>query len=119
MPVHYPQCAGKPYRPSNGTEGDIFREEFCDRCVKEDYENDVHCPILTAALWHSIGEADYPVEWIYDHTGRPTCKAFDDGFGSGQEPKYYRCPDTLDMFETEGKCNTPATTATAKDGSRE
>lgn len=98
MPVHYPDQAGKPYRPSNGTEGEMFQERFCYRCVKDDIENENFCPILTAALWNSIGDTDYPVEWIYDHAGHPTCKAFDDG--SGHAPSY-RCPSTPDMFESD------------------
>lgn len=93
MPVHYPQCAGKPYRPSNGTEGMIFEESFCDRCVKDDDEDNL-CAIHTNALLFDIGDDDYPKEWVFDKDGRPTCTAFDDGCPP-------RCSETLDLFKSE------------------
>jgi hypothetical protein len=71
MPVHYPQYAGKPYRPSNGTEGMIFEERFCDHCTKG-----FDCQIFINAFLFDIGDADYPEEWIYDQDGRPTCTAW-------------------------------------------
>ena len=27
--------AGKPYRPSNGTEGSMFQDRFCSQCTKD------------------------------------------------------------------------------------
>jgi hypothetical protein len=35
---------------SNGTEGDIYREQWCDRCVR-DAKND--CPVWNAHLVHA------------------------------------------------------------------
>lgn len=96
MPVCYPQCAGKPYRQSNGTEGELFREQFCYRCRYEQDEDDP-CPILTASFAFSVGDAGYPSEWVYDRHGHPICKAFHDVLSS--EPDIpARCPDTIDMF---------------------
>lgn len=73
MLIHIPAAAGKPYRPSNGTEGEIFMEQFCYRC-KHDSEWREHaknpCPILCESL---CGQAD---GWVYDSTGRPMCTAF-------------------------------------------
>jgi hypothetical protein len=71
----------KLYRPSNGTEGEIFEAEWCENCVyelpvreREDFENG--CQILTNALWNGIGDKDYPKEWIYGDDGVPKCTAF-------------------------------------------
>ena len=76
MPVHYPDLAGKPYRPSNGTEGMIFEERFCDHCAKSECGSG--CWIYSAALVFDIDHSDYPKEWRYDQDGRPTCAAFCD-----------------------------------------
>ena len=31
----YARSAGKPYRPSNGTEGEIFEATWCDHCQRD------------------------------------------------------------------------------------
>lgn len=99
MPVCYPQCAGEPYRPSNGTEGEMFMEQFCYRCRYDQDENDP-CDILTRSLWLGLADADYPTEWVYDREGRPTCTAFHDVLS--EEPlAVARCPMTMDLFEKE------------------
>jgi hypothetical protein len=72
MPYEIPDCAGEPYRPSNGSEGDAFIGQFCRHCVR--YEEP--CPILGATLFNDIGEPGYPKEWTHDDKGRPTCTAF-------------------------------------------
>jgi hypothetical protein len=74
--VHYPELAGKTYRPSNGTEGMIFEETFCHHCMAYDFG--AECPIYMAALVYDSGNDEYPKEWIYDQDGRPTCTAFCD-----------------------------------------
>lgn len=97
MPVHYPQCANKPYRPSNGTEGEMFCEQFCYLCRYDQYEDDP-CDILTRSLICSVGDADYPEEWLYDRNGRPTCTAFHDVM-SAEPAAGDRCPLTMDLFK--------------------
>lgn len=81
MPYEIPACAGKPYRPSNGSEGDMFRHAFCDRCIHErDYDPESGaggCEILGRSLFHDIGDPEYPGEWTHDDKGRPTCTAFE------------------------------------------
>jgi len=74
MPVHYPDLAGQSYRPSNGTEGVLFEERFCDHCTRMSAE----CDIYSDALLYDLGHRHYPKEWIYDKDGRPTCTAFCD-----------------------------------------
>ena len=69
----------KPYKPSNGTEGIIFQEQFCDRCLHNqdiDDECGVGCPILIATFFASIGAPSYPNQWVEDDNGsNPRCLA--------------------------------------------
>lgn len=67
--------AGKPFRPSNGTGGDIFRSYWCDECEKDRYESKP-CGIFTRSLIFSVDEKQYPKEWNYDDDGNPQCTAF-------------------------------------------
>jgi hypothetical protein len=67
--------AGKPFRPSNGTGGDIFRAHWCDECEKDRYESKP-CRIFTRTLIFGIGDKEYPKEWTYDDDGAPQCTAF-------------------------------------------
>lgn len=62
----------KPYRPSNGTEGEIFHECFCYQCaLYGDPDSDMMpCQIQGLAL--SGGQ---PEQWIEDENG-PRCTAF-------------------------------------------
>jgi len=81
MPVRYPNNAGKPYRPSNGTEGDMFYDQFCLYCKHDNFDHDTcsgGCPILLRTMAHDIGEPEYPSEWKFDSEGRPTCTAFEE-----------------------------------------
>ena len=96
MPVHYPHLADEPYRPANGTEGEMFHERFCYRC-RRGQDEDNPCPILGATLVFSVVDAGYPKEWKYDNDGRPTCTAFHD-VQSKEPAAGTRCPETLDMF---------------------
>ena len=59
--------AGAPYRPSNGTEGMIFMEAFCDRCA---VNHDGDCEILAASFMGQVPE------WLHDEHGLPCCTAF-------------------------------------------
>lgn len=89
---------GRPYRPSNGTEGDIFREVWCGGCEREAaHRSDADqpgCPILLYAYAHDLGDDDYPAEWVYSDSGYPTCTAF---VPEGEQIPY-RCPHTMDLF---------------------
>ena len=55
----------KYYIPSNGTEGEIFMDEYCYNCYK--YSK---CTILTGSM---IGKQ--PKQWIYKDD-KPTCTSF-------------------------------------------
>lgn len=72
----------KKYRPSNGTEGELFQEAFCNRCTKdkavrenEDFENG--CKILAKTMSLDTDDKDFPTEWTYDKDGNPICTAFE------------------------------------------
>ncbi len=69
--------AGKPFRPSNGTEGEVFEKYFCHKCSKEDEELEIWCDIHNRALFHDRKESQYPKEWIFDSEGWPICTAFE------------------------------------------
>ena len=75
MPIHLPQCAGESYRPSNGTEGEMFMAEFCERCMHEG-DDEKCCDILMRSMCYSKDDPEYPEEWRFDATGNPTCTAF-------------------------------------------
>lgn len=71
----------EPYRPSNGSiEGAAFMARWCDRCEREaGYRRDPNkhdaCRILVNTMAYSIGDPEYPREWVRDENG-PRCTAF-------------------------------------------
>lgn len=79
----FPQT--RPYRPSNGTDGEIFESRFCDRCKREAKyrrtgDGADGCTIATMAAGFGIGDLEYPKEWVIsigDATGMTArCTAF-------------------------------------------
>lgn len=73
---------GNPYRPSNGTEGFCFMEDFCWRCkrdakYRETDNGEDGCPILADTFVYETDDPKYPKEWIYNERGFPCCTAFD------------------------------------------
>lgn len=67
----------KLYRPSNGTEGDYFMAEFCERCYHDSMGDtpEGSCPILAASFAYEINDDKYPNQWRYED-GKPTCISF-------------------------------------------
>lgn len=64
-----------PWRPSNGTGGDIFYEDWCAKCHRE--QGARQCKIFTKTLIFREDEPGYPKEWVSDDDGRnPRCTAF-------------------------------------------
>ncbi|MFZ5566707.1 MAG: hypothetical protein ACOY95_06865 [Pseudomonadota bacterium] len=96
----YVEQAGKRYEPSNGTEGEIFMDEWCrtcqrDRAMREgldidDCDDNELCTIVAASF---RGEAE---EWVYGMDGQPMCKAY---VPAGDQIPTPRCEHTADMFE--------------------
>lgn len=74
MPYRIKECAGEPYRPSNGTEGEIFMSQYCERCTKEAGKRE--CGLIVRSLSFDVDDPEYPKEWTHDSEGRPTCTAF-------------------------------------------
>lgn len=64
--------AGTPWRPSNGTEGEMFTALVCCRC-ETDFDG---CQINLAAMCFLVTEPEYPTEWQIGADGQPCCTAF-------------------------------------------
>ena len=67
--------AGKPYRPSNGTEGEVFFDKYCGSCKKNSVPEG--CKIQLRTMAFDVDEPEYPREWIYDKDGYAVCTAFE------------------------------------------
>lgn len=68
----------KPYQPSNGTEGMWFTDKYCMNCIHEnpDPDKEPKCSILSNSMAFSIGDPEYPKEWVFDENNCPKCLAF-------------------------------------------
>lgn len=90
--------AGQKWRPSNGTEGEIFSERWCAGCRRDAAfradEGD-SCPIICNAMAFDTGHPDYPAAWQYGPDGQPICAEFDD---LSRDAAAERCPATTDLF---------------------
>jgi hypothetical protein len=62
----------KPYRPANGTEGEIFMSKFCEKC---EYDRNEDCEIILLSMCNYTTDPDYPKYWIYKN-GKPICTKF-------------------------------------------
>jgi hypothetical protein len=70
----------KKYKPSNGTEGELFINRHCANCVHENSfrkeDGKKFCGILSATLTHEVNDKKYPTEWQYIDD-KPTCTKFE------------------------------------------
>jgi hypothetical protein len=80
-----PIAVWEPYRPSNGTEGEMFMERWCFNCARDAaYRNNKPehgCQILARTFVFDISDAEYPKEWIRaandtEWPGTARCMAF-------------------------------------------
>lgn len=81
---------GKPYRPSNGSEGMWFIAEYCEQCIHERFmhtqdHSDKKCDILNRSMLCDLNDDDYPEEWIYQD-GKPICTAHQHWDWGGDDP---------------------------------
>lgn len=97
-----------PYRPSNGTEGAMFFEQWCSRCAKDlpmstgkDYDSCAPgetCSLIANSMAYKVTDPEYPKEWRRraDATEYPgaECTAF---LPEG-EPIPQRCTPTKELF---------------------
>lgn len=91
------------FRPSNGTAGDAFEVDYCNRCQKMDRKTgdplvDLGCKIHALVMAFDVNDLRYPYEWIYGIDGKPTCTAFLDVNDKAPGPTKPRCNKTPDMF---------------------
>ena len=59
----------KKYKPSNGTEGLMFQDAYCDRCIfdahyQDTQESGTGCYLLRNSFVYEIDDSRYPTEWI-------------------------------------------------------
>lgn len=84
----------RPFRPSNGTCGDVFMSAFCHRCWRMAEDGRKPCEILGRVLFST----DPVPEWVQDDDGdNARCMAFQDV--DKPEPSA-RCEKTQDMFSS-------------------
>ena len=82
---------------ANGTMGEIYKAEYCDRCVHQK-PDDGGCAVWLAQMLHNYGEARRPDSIL--HLLIPRSKS---GGGNERCRMFYaadpgRCEDTPDMF---------------------
>ena len=65
------KSTGKPYRPSNGTEGEIFEGQWCSQC-----HHQKRCGIFVYAMAFEVDHPNYPHELRIDERGQPECTNF-------------------------------------------
>lgn len=77
--------AWEPYRPGNGTEGEMFQEQWCNRCARDaafrNGKPEHGCRILAATMAFEVDDPEYPREWIREANdsewpGTARCTAF-------------------------------------------
>lgn len=84
--------AGEKYRPSNGTEGEMFMERWCYDCKKDENHD---CPILGSTFFLDVEDPGYPTEWQYGPDGQPKCTAF---VRIGTEEQIKPLPGQMELF---------------------
>jgi len=100
--------AGQKYRPSNGTEGEIFMGAWCCKCARDkamlegepfdECDDDELCPIIANTFAFNVDDPEYPKEWTYGADGQPCCTAY---VYPGEQIPRPRCELTIDMFEVK------------------
>lgn len=78
----------KPYRPSNGFEGEIFYHNWCAKCTMDDPPNHKMCPIYGASLIYKTTDSEYPPQWVETEDG-PECTAFCDNHPPTEADRQY------------------------------
>ncbi len=66
--------AGEKWRPSNGTEGEIFYDSWCANCIRETRRG---CPIQLDTMLYDVIDEQYPGAWRYGTNGQPECSSFE------------------------------------------
>ncbi len=85
----------KRYRPSNGTEGEIFIDNYCMQCINCDPDpcGEKQCEIMLRTLLFDLNDPEYPEEWIVNDEGFPVCTAWQKwDWGKDDDPDKPRTP---------------------------
>jgi hypothetical protein len=96
------QIAGKPFMPHNGTEGELFMEQYCFKCAHDPFSksDDFDAPSC-GLIMQSLGDQQ-PEEWRYDDEGYPICYKFrHESLGDLPEP----IPGQLSIEDALGREN--------------
>ena len=95
----------RKYRPSNGSEGVSFCEDFCDQCkfcgwTLDGEPKEPNCDILIRSLTFGIDEPEYPEELTYTDGKGPNCSKFQkwDWTKGDPEPEEIINPNQLSLF---------------------
>lgn len=97
--------AGEKYRPSNGTEGELFMSSWCCHCQRDkamrdglpddECDDSELCSIIADTLAYKVEDPEYPTAWQYAKDGQPCCTQFIEAGNPIPEP---RCTHTRDLF---------------------
>jgi hypothetical protein len=92
MKIH----TGEKFRPSNGTEGDLFMFAHCWQCAHEN-----NCEIIGKTMLYAVEDEEYPAQWQYGDDGQPTCTEFESAVIKkiNGECGVSRFLDTLSQYE--------------------
>lgn len=72
------------YRPSNGSEGEDFMCRWCERCAKDNLNEDTGeggCEIIAYTMALDQDDEDYPRAWRFGPDGQPMCVEFEERLG--------------------------------------
>lgn len=93
-----------PYRPSNGTEGELFFAAWCCNCQRDkamregvdfdECDDNEKCSIIGDTMAYDVDDPKYPKEWIIDARGHGCCTAFVE---AGKEIPVTRCEFTREL----------------------
>ena len=50
---------------SNGTEGDLYFEQWCSRCVHDNQDEDIFCPIWNLHLAHNYEDCNKADSYLH------------------------------------------------------
>lgn len=93
------------FRPSNGTVGHAFWNDWCCKCQRDrsmregceidECDDDEKCEILGKTMLYQVEDPEYPIEWQVKD-GRAVCTAF---IEAGKDVPRPRCQHTADLFD--------------------
>jgi hypothetical protein len=68
---------------SNGTEGEDYQQKWCSRCLHENVEKYIGCPVWNLHLLHNYDECNKPDSYLHrliprDGTENKRCSMFVD-----------------------------------------